>query len=93
MTEPPVLPVLLVIVPPDWEADPAALAELRRCLSDEFGARLTLRQGTVPMREPLPLFCGVWPRGSTRHARRELTPRLSQAFFTIDWLDLDDAAI
>lgn len=86
-------PVLLVIVPPEWEADPAALAELRRCLSDEFGARLTLRAGTVPMHAPLPLFCGVWPRGSGWLVRREVTPRLAAAFFTLDWLDVDDAAV
>ncbi|GGL12824.1 hypothetical protein [Deinococcus radiotolerans] len=93
MSESPLQPVLLVIVPPDWEADPAALAELRRCLADEFGARLSLRQGTVPMRGPLHLYCGVWPDGLMWSARREVTPRLAQAFFSLDWLDLDDAAI
>lgn len=59
MSEPAALPVLPVIVPPDWEADPAALAELRRCLADDYGARLSLRQCSVPMRSRLPLFCGV----------------------------------
>ncbi|PIG95960.1 MULTISPECIES: hypothetical protein [Deinococcus] len=93
MSEPAVLPVLLVIVPPDWEADPAALAELRRCLADDYGARLSLRQGAVPMRSPLPLFCGVWPRGLIWYARRDVVPRVQQAFFTLNWLDLDDAAV
>lgn len=80
MSEPPLQPVLLVIVPPDWEADPAALAELRRCLADEFGARLSLRQGTVPMREPLPLYCGVWPDSVRWHARREVRPGSRKPF-------------
>ncbi|MVN89142.1 hypothetical protein GO986_20600 [Deinococcus sp. HMF7620] len=86
-------PVLLVIVPPDWEADPPALAELKRCLADEYGARLHLRQAQAPMKAPLPLFCGFWPKGITRYARRDVQPRVDQAFFSLEWLDVlaDDA--
>jgi len=36
-------PVLLVLVAADWHAVPEGMAELRRCLADEYGASLMLR--------------------------------------------------
>lgn len=71
-------------------AAPAAVTELRRVLADLLSARLSVRPGTVPMRGPLPLDCGVWPRGLSRHTRREVTPHVHRAFFSLDWLE-DDA--
>ena len=80
-------PVLLVIVPADWDAVPEGIAELRRCLADEYGASLMLRQATAPLASPLPLYAGYWPPDTQWYARRDVTPRLAQAFVDLNWLD------
>ena len=72
-----------------WEA----LGELKRCLADEYGARLHLRQARAPMKAPLPLFCGFWPEGITRYARRDVQPRVDRAFFNLAWAELEDSAV
>lgn len=84
-------PVLLVVVPADWEAVPEGLTELRRCLGEEYGGRLVLRMASTPLRSPLAHYCGVWERAEQRLARRDLTPRLEAAFYSLSWLDLEDA--
>ncbi|UQN10212.1 hypothetical protein [Deinococcus sp. QL22] len=56
--------LLLVLVPSDWDADLAGVTEFRRCLVDEYSARMNLCQGRVAMRSPLALYCGAWPRGT-----------------------------
>lgn len=83
-------PVLMLLVPADWEADPAALSELRRFLSDEYGAVLSLRQSSVPMRSPLPLHVGYWPRELRDGAGLSLRPLIDAAFFSLSWLELDE---
>ncbi len=45
----------MLVVPPDWEAIPEGLTELKRCLAEEYGASLLLRPSSVPMRSPMPL--------------------------------------
>ncbi|UQN08035.1 hypothetical protein [Deinococcus sp. QL22] len=56
--------LLLVVIPPDWDADPAGVKEFRRCLVDKYGARMNLRQARVAMRSPLALYFGAWPLGT-----------------------------
>lgn len=84
------LPRLLVLLlPGGWEAAPAELGELRRCLAEEFSAALQLRQGTGLMTAPLPFFAGYWPGDLYRVAQQEVLPLVGAAFFTLDWLDVD----
>lgn len=83
-------PILLLLVPADWDADPAALTELRRFLSDEYGAVLSLRQATAPLRSPLPLYVGYWPRALRQGADSYLRPLIDAAFFSLEWLELDE---
>ena len=85
MTEP--RPVLLVILPADWEAVPKELAELRRLLSDEYGAVLSLRQSSRPREAPITCYVGYWPREVLHTARADIAPRVEAAFFTLDWLN------
>lgn len=60
-------PVLLVIVPADWDAVPEGITELRRCLADEYGAPLMFRMASTPLSSPLPLWTGYWvPRAVVR---------------------------
>ena len=46
-------PVLLLMVPADWEAIPEAVTEIRRCLGEDYGGRLHLRMASTPLRSPL----------------------------------------
>ncbi|GGK91229.1 hypothetical protein [Deinococcus radiotolerans] len=82
-------PVLLVIVPADWDAVPEGVAELRRCLADEYGASLMLRQATAPLSSPLPLYAGYWEPKAQWYARRDVTPRLAEAFVDLRWFDAE----
>lgn len=75
-------PGLLLYVPGDWDADPVALAELRRHLSDEYGATLEIRSTCDSVRSPAPLYTGVW----RSWPGEELQPRIAAAFFTLDWV-------
>ncbi|GGO28685.1 hypothetical protein [Deinococcus humi] len=84
-------PVLLVVLPAGWETRPEGVAELRRCLGENHGGRLTLRMATTPLRSPLAHYCGLWGRAELRLARRDLTPRIEAAFFSLAWLELGDA--
>lgn len=79
-------PGLLLYVPGDWDADPTALAELRRHLSDEYGATLEVRQATGPMLAPVPLYSGAWRRPVTD----ELRQAIAAAFFSLDWMGVED---
>lgn len=79
-------PGLLLFVPGDWEADPPALAELRRHLSDEYGATLVIRQAAHPLLEPVPFYTGWWRARVTD----ELRHLIMAAFFSLDWLELED---
>ena len=74
-------PSLLLFVPGDWEAEPDGLRELRRHLSDEYGATLTVR----PFRghAPLPLCVGVWRQAPGE----DVEDLILSAFFTLDWLE------
>lgn len=82
-------PVLLVIVPADWDAVPEGVAELRRCLADDYGASLMLRQATAPLSSPLPLYTGYWQPKTQWYARRDVTPRLAEAFVDLGWFDAE----
>lgn len=84
-------PVLMLLVPADWDAVPEGLTELRRCLGEEYGGRLLLRMARIPLRSPLAHYCGVWGRADLRLARRDLTPRIEAAFYSLAWLQLEDA--
>ncbi|WP_295822392.1 hypothetical protein [uncultured Deinococcus sp.] len=83
-------PVLLLLVPADWDAVPEALTELRRCLGEDYGAGLMLRQASVPLRSPMPLYVGYWPHDVQRFAQRDLRPRIEAAFYSLAWLELED---
>lgn len=83
-------PVLLLLVPADWDAVPEGLTELRRCLGEDYGASLMLRQSTVPMRSPLSHYVGYWPRDVQRFAQRDLRPRIEAAFYSLAWLEFED---
>lgn len=85
-------PVLMLLVPADWDAVPEGLTELRRCLAEDYGASLLLRMSSWPLRSPLPLYVGYWPRDVQRLAARDITPRVHAAFFLLDWLDLDEVS-
>lgn len=82
-------PVLLLMVLADWEARPESVTELRRRLDEHYGGRLTLRMATAPLRSPLAHYCGLWDRASMRLARRDLTPCIEAAFFSLTWLELE----
>ena len=82
-------PVLLLVVPAEWEAVPEGVTELRRCLGEDYGGVLTLRMARTPLRSPLAHYCGLWDRAELRLARRDLTPRIEAAFFNLAWLELE----
>ncbi|GGO33782.1 hypothetical protein [Deinococcus humi] len=84
-------PVLLLVVPADWEADPKGVTELRRCLGEDHSGRLMLRMATTPLRSPLAHYCGLWGRAELRLARRDLAPRIEAAFSKAVWPDLGAA--
>ena len=84
-------PVLLVVVPADWDAIPEGLSELRRCLGEEYGGRLVMRMARTPLRSPLVHYCGLWGRAERQLARRDLTPRVEAAFYSLAWMDVDEA--
>lgn len=50
-------PLLTLVVPADRDAVLEGLAELTRCLAEDYGASLYLRMAS----SPLPLYCGYWP--------------------------------
>ncbi|THF84371.1 hypothetical protein E7T09_20415 [Deinococcus sp. KSM4-11] len=84
-------PVLLLLVPADWDVVPAALTELRRCLGEDYGASLLLRMSSVPLRSPMPMYVGYWPRDLQRFAQRDLRPQIAEAFSSLAWMELDEA--
>ncbi|MFC6667838.1 hypothetical protein ACFP9V_22390 [Deinococcus radiopugnans] len=81
-------PVLLLVVPAEWEAVPEGVTELRRCLGEDYGGVLTLRSPHA-LHSPLAHYCGLWDRAELRLARRDLTPRIEAAFFNLAWLELE----
>ncbi len=83
-------PGLLLIMPADWEAVPEGLTELRRCLAEDYGASLLLRMSTAPMRSPLPLYVGYWEPWARRSAGRNIPFLIQAAFYTLNWLELED---
>ena len=85
-------PVLLLVVPADWDAIPGGVTKIRRCLGEDYGGRLLLRMASTPLRSPLAHYCGLWGRAELRLARRDLTPRIQAAFFSLNWLELEDVS-
>ncbi|THF88374.1 hypothetical protein E7T09_03990 [Deinococcus sp. KSM4-11] len=83
-------PVLLLIVPGGWDVVPEAVAELRRCLADDYGGTLMLRQATTLLRSPLMHYCGYWEPGVMPFARRDVPPRVQDAFIDLAWAELDE---
>ncbi|MFC3834852.1 MULTISPECIES: hypothetical protein [Deinococcus] len=79
-------PVLTLLVPAAWEVVPDGLAELRRHLSDEYGATLVLRPSTRRLPIAVRLYSGPWPAEVDDLVR----PLVDAAFFTLDWLNLED---
>ena len=79
-------PLALVLVPPQWEAVPAELEELRRQVETGCGATLLLQASSDRLRRPLLLFFGSWDEGVKRRAAPLLHDLTRQAFFTLDWL-------
>lgn len=88
MSEP--RPLLLVLIPADWEAIPEGLAELRRCLAEDYGATLLLRPSRASLRSPMPHYVGYWTRWARRNARWSIPPLVEAAFFSLDWLVVED---
>ena len=84
-------PVLLLVVPADWDAIAEAVTEIRRCLGEDYGGRLLLRMASTPLRSPLAHYCGLWDWDELRLARRDLTPRIRAAFYSLAWAELEDA--
>lgn len=83
-------PVLMLLVPADWDVVPEGLTEPRRCLGEDYGASLMLRQASVPMRSPMPLYVGYWPKDVQHFAQRDLRPRIEAAFSSLAWFELED---
>ncbi|GGO41785.1 hypothetical protein [Deinococcus humi] len=83
-------PMLLLVVPADWEAVPEGVTELRRCLGDDYNGRLLLKMARTPLRSPMAHYCGLWGRAELRLARRDLTPRIDAAFYSLAWLELEE---
>lgn len=81
---------LVVLLPADWEAAPTELRELRRCLVEEFAAEISVRRASGTMTAPLTFFAGYWPSDVYRLAQQEVLPLVQDAFFTLDWLNLDE---
>ncbi|THF84380.1 hypothetical protein E7T09_20475 [Deinococcus sp. KSM4-11] len=79
-------PGLLLHVPGDWDVVPDALIELRRHLSDEYGATLEVRPATGYIATPMPQYTGEW----SHIVVNEIRSLIHAAFFTLDWLDLED---
>lgn len=80
---------LLIYIPGGWEADPVALAELRRYLSDEHGVTLDVLPAAGPMLAPTSIRVGLLAR---QPEEPDLRTRIAQAFFSLDWLDLEDVS-
>lgn len=80
-------PTLTLLVPAGLEIVPEGLAELRRHLSDEYGATLDLRPYSRLLPIPIRLYTGTWTPG----VDDEVRPLIDAAFFMLDWLDLEDA--
>ena len=79
-------PGLLVFMPGDWDADPSALAELRRYPSDEYGATLEVQQATGLLLAPVPRFIGAWQSTGSDDLHR----LIRAAFYSLAWLERED---
>jgi hypothetical protein len=84
MTEPAL--TLTLLVPGAWEPVPDGVTELRRYLSDEFGATLTVRTSKSLLPIPIRLYAGPWPTSADDEIKR----RIEAAFFNLDWLEMED---
>ncbi|MFC3833397.1 hypothetical protein [Deinococcus rufus] len=80
---------LLIYLPGEWEADPTALAELRRFLGDEYGVTLQLEPAATPLLAPVAIRLGVLAQHAEDPALRA---RINAAFFTLDWLEFEDVS-
>ena len=80
---------LLIYLPGEWEADPAALTELRRYLNDEYGVTLQLEPAATPILAPVAVRLGVLSQRAEEPALRE---RIDAAFFTLAWMKLEDVS-
>lgn len=74
--------LLLLLVPGHWDAVPEGMAELRRHLSDEYGALLEVRPAQLDI--PIPLCCG-W--GDTPAPGPDVGERIDAAFYSLDWVE------
>jgi hypothetical protein len=80
-------PLLLVLVPAQCEADPAALRELQRVVQGEYGAELWV----CPL-DYLADHCrlhlvGDWGQRSVREVELQLAGLLLACFYCLDWLE------
>lgn len=80
-------PLLLLMVPPQNEVDPDALRELRRALSDEYGAELWVRPLDLPTAIPWLRLIGGWNGRSVQEVHTSLLPYIEASFYTLDWIE------
>jgi hypothetical protein len=80
-------PLLLVLVPAQYEADPAALRELQRVVQGEYGAELWVRPLDDPADHCRLHLVGDWGQRSVREVELQLAELLSACLYCLDWLE------
>lgn len=79
-------PIVLVLVPPDWEAVPEGLDALRRQIETGYDGRMVLRPATQKLSRPVVLLFGSWDAAAKARATETLHWLAQEAFFTLEWL-------
>jgi hypothetical protein len=79
------VPLLLLLVPSQYEVDPEALRELRRAVSDEYRAELWVRPLYFQAASFRLHLIGDWGRCSRDEVRTQLSLLTEASFYTLDW--------
>ena len=80
-------PLLLLLVPPQYEVDPEALRELRRAVSDEYRAELWVRLFDFPATSFRLHLIGNWGRRTRAAVWHQLSHLIEASFYSLDWLE------
>ena len=77
----------LLLVTPQHEVDPEASRELRRAISDEYGAELWIRPFDFPAASCRLHLIGDWSQRTKDEIRTQLSHLIEASFYSLDWLE------
>ncbi|ULH17978.1 hypothetical protein MF271_23745 (plasmid) [Deinococcus sp. KNUC1210] len=83
MTELPARPLVLLLIPADWQVEEQASCELQQFVRDEYGAGLWVKPLDDPAARSRLRLIGNWNGWSASEVQQGLAVHLASAFFSL----------